>query len=330
MCKHPTPKEQAPNPESILTHVGTNFKDFAKYCGSGRAAREILRERDYHTFNIAKKNTTETREIEAPNSTLKMLQRQMLNLLETLPINDAAHGFVKGRSNKTAADYIAKRMGIAKATFLGTDLRKAFPTVSRARIRELLKTNFPTLTKWQLHVMARICCRGGKLATGSPCSPIILNLCAQAMDEEIISWTKRNGGKFIRYADDCVLVIYSHTKHRIRAAKKFLRRTITKHGFIPHPEKNYTTRIGIDANHGEIVGLRVANNEVKTFRKFRRKVRALRHQLQVRSQLLPSDHQFIKTLLNRLAGMYNYMEYSSRPPTRHVGVLTRMNKKCTT
>jgi hypothetical protein len=302
---------------SILQYIGKDFKEFAFNCGSGKAAREILRERAYHTFEISKKGTSEKRVIEAPNPQLKTMQKRALEALETLKISGRAHGFTKGKNNATAASEAAKKLGISKATIIGYDMRKAFPTIKREQVRKLWLEVYPNLTGWQLHTLGRICCREGKLATGSPVSPHILNLVARKLDNKMENWTKQNGGVFLRYADDCVLIIYSHRKERINAAKTALKKAIESTGFIAHPEKNYTTRIGVDSPAAEIVGAKVKPSEVKTRKKFRRKIRALRFQLKRRCERnikAPLTNAY-QHLYARIEGLTSYSVYLSSMPT---------------
>jgi hypothetical protein len=236
--------------------------------------------------------------------------------------NKAAHGFVKGRNNATAATEVAKKIGIAKATIIGQDLRKAFPTITRDRVRKIWQEVFPELTGWQLHVLGRICCRNGAVATGSPASPHLLNLAARKLDEEMNNWTQNNGGIFLRYADDCVLVIYSHNRKRIGKARKALNRVIKRNGFIAHPEKSYATKIGFDSPAAEVVGAQVKISEIKAKKKYRRKVRALAHQFRRRIKARRENCQeaqhnslALRKLYARIMGLSSYAYYLTTKPT---------------
>jgi hypothetical protein len=277
-------------------------------------AREILREKSYHTFDIPKKGTKEVRTIEAPNETLKLLQKRALEALEIVEVSRAAHGFVKGRSNATAAAEAARKLGVAKATVVGLDMRKAFPSISRERVRSLWKANFD-LTGWQLHTITRMCCKEGRLATGSPISPHILNLCAKSIDEKLIAWTKKrgNGGLFLRYADDLILIVYSHKAERIKKARKALKKAVLEAGFTPHPEKHYVTKIGVNSTHAEIVGAMVSNDEVTASKKFRNKKRGLLRQIKERALKALFDPK-IKKLKERILGMQAYEIHLTRMP----------------
>ncbi len=312
----------APPDKSILQWIGKDFNEFSFHCGSAKIARNILREKSYRTFEIAKKGTSEKRTIEAPIEPLKTLQKLALQALETLRPNKAAHGFVKGKNNATAATEVAKKIGIAKATVIGQDLRKAFPTITRNKVREIWQEVFPNLNGWQLHVLGRLCCRNGVLATGSPASPHILNLAARKLDESMNNWTENNGGIFLRYADDCVLVIYSHNQKRIDKAQKTLNKVIKRNGFIAHPEKSYATKIGFTSPAAEVVGAQVKISEVKARKKYRRKIRALAHQYKRRVKARRENHQeaqrnsyALRNLFARIMGLSSYALYLTTKPT---------------
>jgi hypothetical protein len=312
----------APPVKSILQWIGKDFNEFSFHCGSAKIARSILREKSYRTFEIPKKGTKETRTIEAPIEPLKTLQKLALQALETLKPNKAAHGFVKGRNNATAATEVAKKIGIARATVIGQDLRKAFPTITRNKVREIWREAIPNLTGWQLHVLGRICCRNGVLATGSPASPHILNLAARKLDEEMNSWTRNNGGIYLRYADDCVLVIYTHNRKKIKKARLALNKVIKRNDFIAHPEKSYATKIGFNSPAAEVVGAQVKPSEVKARKKYRRKIRALAHQfrrrLKARRESLQESQRNslrLRDLYARITGLASYSFYLTTMPT---------------
>jgi hypothetical protein len=144
------------------------------------------------------------------------------------------------------------------------------------------------------------------------------------------NWTKQNGGVFLRYADDCVVIIYSHRKDKIRAAKKALKTAIESAGFIAHPEKNYETRIGVDSQAAEIVGAKVKPSEVKPRKKFRRKIRALRHQLKRRCERnikAPTTYAY-KMLYMKIEGLTSYSAYLSSMPTSTNTLMRRREIRC--
>jgi hypothetical protein len=223
-----------------------------------------------------------------------------------------------------------KKLGVSKATAIGYDMRKAFPSINREQVRKLWLEVHPNLTSWQLHALGRICCREGKLATGSPVSPHILNLVARKIDKKMENWTKQNGGVFLRYADDCVLIVYSHRKEKINAGRTALKRAIESAGFIAHPDKNYTTRIDVDSPVAEIVGAKVKSSDVKTRKKFRRKIRALKYQLKRRCERnikAPITNAY-KHLYAKIEGLTSYSIYLSSMPMSTKSMYERNKIRC--
>jgi retron-type reverse transcriptase len=82
------------------------------------------------------KQTGSIRIIESPKPRLKALQRQILTqILEKIPPNPAAHGFLKDRSIKT---FVAPHLG--QRVVLKMDLQDFFPAISGARIQALFRT----------------------------------------------------------------------------------------------------------------------------------------------------------------------------------------------
>jgi hypothetical protein len=119
---------------------------------------------------------------------------------------------------------------------------------------------------------------------------------------------KENKGNFLRYADDCVLTIYSHDDRKIRKARNFLQKAINDAGFIFHPEKNYVTKLGKTSAHAEVVGAKVNEHEVISSKKFRNKIRGLRRKLKA------TINRKTERLEARILGMTSYAKYLASKP----------------
>jgi hypothetical protein len=135
-------------------------------------------------------------------------------------------------------------------------------------------------------------------------------------------WTQNNGGIFLRYADDCVLVIYTHNRKKIKKARLALNKVIEKNDFIAHPDKTYATKIGVNSPAAEVVGAQVKPSEVKARKKYRRKIRALAHQYRRRLKARREKHQEaqlnsygLRNLYARIMGLASYAYYLSTKPT---------------
>ncbi|WP_327007440.1 reverse transcriptase family protein [Dactylosporangium sp. NBC_01737] len=147
--------------------------------------------------------------IEAPKSRLKAIQRRLLDeVLGPLPVHEAAHGFVPGRSAHTFA---AAHAG--QATVVRLDLRAFFTSVTAGRVYGLFRTaGYPEpvahaltamcTTRTPHAVSGRIEHRTPHLPQGAPTSPALANLVAFRLDRRLTGLAARFGVTYGRYADD--------------------------------------------------------------------------------------------------------------------------------
>ena len=178
--------------------------------------------RHYRTTVLAKPGGG-ARLIEAPKQRLKLLQRQILReILEAVPVHEAAHGFCKGRSIQTFA---ARHVG--KLVVLRMDLADFFASISSGRVQGFFRVaGFPervadflggmctTSTPGDVWIAARK--HGDRdvllglrevygrrhLPQGAPTSPALANLCAYRVDCRLSGLAKAAGAEYTRYADD--------------------------------------------------------------------------------------------------------------------------------
>jgi RNA-directed DNA polymerase len=170
------------------------------------------------------KRSGSLRLIEAPRARLKAAQRRLLEgLLQLVPVHDAAHGFVPGRSVVTHA-----RLHAGQPVVLRFDLRDFFTSIRASRIHALWRTlGYPlpiaralttlTTTHTPLAVRQRLREDGSldwqaarrlaspHLPQGAPSSPALSNLCAFGLDLRLDALARSLGGRYSRYADDLVL-----------------------------------------------------------------------------------------------------------------------------
>jgi retron-type reverse transcriptase len=243
----------------------------------------IHREKDrtphYVSFAVAKR-TGGTRVIMAPKRKLKALQRKLHDRLATkLPKSDAAHGFVKGRSTKTAA-----APHVRKKLVMRIDLADFFPTITYARVRGLLIAlgySYPvaaTLATLMTEAERQPVELDGALyhvpigprycVQGAPTSPAIANAIAQRLDRRLLGLAKKLNLKYTRYADD---LIFSGDDPTV-AAKLLgaVRKITTAEGFPINVAK---TRIHRRSNRQVVTGV-IVNDVLGLSRKDRRRLRA--------------------------------------------------------
>lgn len=166
------------------------------------------------------------RVLERPKPRLKAIQRRLLHeLLDLIPVHDAAHGFVRGRSVRTHA---AAHLG--REVVVTLDLEDFFASVSAGRVYGILRTagypepvahalsglatNVVPATVWEAvrrpsdpSRVAQHHRLGRRLATphlaqGAPTSPALANLAAFRLDRRLAGLARALGITYTRYADD--------------------------------------------------------------------------------------------------------------------------------
>ncbi len=166
--------------------------------------------------------------IERPKARLKAIQRRLLHeLLDLVPSHDAAHGFRRGFSARTAASHHTGQPAV-----LRFDLEDFFASVGAGRVYGIFRTiGYPetvahALTGLCTNVAPRDVTAGApyllarRLATphlpqGAPTSPALANLCAFSLDCRLHGLALSLGARYTRYADD---LSFSGGKHLLRRA----------------------------------------------------------------------------------------------------------------
>jgi hypothetical protein len=159
--------------------------------------------------------------VEAPKYRLKALQRKVLgSLLAHIPLHDAAHGFVPGRSPHTFAAAHAGRELVMRL-----DVTSFFASVTAPRIFGMLcGAGYPEPVA---HTLTGLCTtvtppavlrvapsqlpdrdyrlallRVPHLPQGAPTSPALANLCGFRLDRRLAGLSRWHDARYTRYADD--------------------------------------------------------------------------------------------------------------------------------
>jgi hypothetical protein len=164
------------------------------------------------------RRTAPPRVIERPKPRLKALQRRILHeILDWIPVHDAAHGFVRGRSARTHASLHTGRRVVVRI-----DLEDFFAGVTAGRVYGIFRTaGYPEAVA---HALTGLCTNvvpapesvpghfrlSRRLATphlpqGAPTSPALANLAAYSLDRRLTGLADAVGARYTRYADDLVL-----------------------------------------------------------------------------------------------------------------------------
>lgn len=239
----------------------------------------------YHKFQIAKKHGG-VRDICAPKGALKLLQRNLADLLYDFrdeinkenPRRPLAHGFRRKQSIFDNAKQHKRRRFV-----LNLDLQDFFPTFNFGRVRGFfIKNRDFALDEKVATVIAQIACFENTLPQGSPCSPIIADMVAHLLDVRLVQLTKAHRVTYSRYADD---LSFSTNERVFPAALAYrdaasgsdwilgrdLVGVIEKAGFTINPDK---TRMQLRTGRQLVTGLTV-NSKVNIPQDYARSARSM-------------------------------------------------------
>jgi hypothetical protein len=267
--------------EDILTLSGESYNECLQnfetvFPGIGRQFVQLLygnRDRLYHSFKIPKRGSDDMRTIYAPNHLLKACQRGLAKVIDSqYEHHDISHGFVEGRSPRTAAEVVKKIPHLVSKCSTNIDVKGAFPAITGKMIRSLLRhsTNL-NLSPWKVKFLSHIATKGDdRLATGSPASPTIFNWRLTKFDSELETATKKRGWKVIRYADDITVI---HEIGQKQDAIELVVRMLKPLGLQIERRKLKSYRAG----YTFILGLVVTSHSIRSRRVTRRTMRGLAH-----------------------------------------------------
>jgi hypothetical protein len=239
----PVPRLDAPGDlaEALELDAG-QLAWLADVRGLERTAPE--RARNYRYLHVPRR-TGPPRVIERPKLRLKEVQRWLLReLLASIPVHPAAHGFVTGRSARTHAAAHAGRRVVVRL-----DVEDFFAAVSAARVYGIFRTaGYPEAVA---HALTGLCTNvvppehsvpgfrlAQRLATphlpqGAPTSPALANLAAFRLDARLSGLARELGVTYTRYADDLVL----SCDHRLRPPLGAISEIAAAEGFRLNPRK---------------------------------------------------------------------------------------------
>lgn len=170
----------------------------------------VAKDTQYRTFYIPK-SSGGTREITAPNESLKMRQSYIKGIIENdlgIQAHNAVFSYVKKRSIKDALEVHQKNKS---KYFLKIDFKDFFPSITRVTIIEKLRDIYPIacMTENQqadiLDVIADYATLDGVLPQGTPLSPILSNIILVGFDKYMSSYCDRRNLVYTRYADDLLI-----------------------------------------------------------------------------------------------------------------------------
>ena len=215
-----------------------------------------VRNRYYRQFEIPKKSGG-VRTITAPTWCLKHLQRYLADLLSScFEPEDCVHGFVKGRSVLTNAEW-----HVGKYYVLNIDLKDFFPSITEQMVSNGLHAC--GINKQVSDIIASMCTWTDSheddlpvdvLPQGAPTSPILSNYACIIMDMRLEHLARRFGLTYTRYADDMTFSSYHSVYAKDSEFWKELRDIISQSGFTINEAK---TRLLKRGSRQEVTGITV-------------------------------------------------------------------------
>jgi len=276
----------------VLTHIPTLASALSETVGGLRWLayhRPVSSIHHYVRFTIPKK-TGGVRLISAPRPRLKAVQRTIASWLTSVPLHDAAHGFVPGRSIVSNAS-----AHVGRAVVVNFDLKDFFPSISWLRVRGIFQSlgySQPVATvlallcteadveelevdgqRWFVHTSER------HLPQGSPASPVLTNLLCRRLDARLAGLAASLGFDYTRYADDLTFSARADAdKPQTQALLQLVPEVVADERLTIHPDKTRVMRRG---RRQEVTGL-VVNEAVGVPREQLRRFRAVMHKVRTK------------------------------------------------
>lgn len=239
----------------------------------------------YIQFTVPKKSGG-TRMLSAPHRRLAAAQEWILhNILNKLPTEEAAHGFVAGRSIVTNASPHTGR-----AVVVNMDLEGFFPTIAFPRVRSVFhRLGYSPAVATILALLCTECPRrkveySGQtlfvatgprgLPQGACTSPALSNQVARRLDKRLQGIANKMQLTYTRYADDITFSGNAELSERVGYVMARIRHIAQDEGFSVNDAKSRVLR----RNTAQAVTGLVVNDRVGVARAKVRRVRAILHQ----------------------------------------------------
>jgi retron-type reverse transcriptase len=242
-------------------------------------------ERPHYAYFEIPKRSGGTRTLAAPQPVLAAAQRWLLeDVLAHLPVEEPAHGFVRGRSTVSNAEPHCGRDVV-----VNQDLSDFFPTITFRRVRGLFEslgysgavaTVFALLATESSRVAveydgARYWAAVGErvLPQGAPTSPAISNQIARRLDRRLAGAAAAMGWRYTRYADDLTFSAPEGKRGEVARLLARVRHVVEEEGFAINPKKGRVQRRG---GRQLVTGI-VVNERPHVAREEVRRLRAILH-----------------------------------------------------
>jgi retron-type reverse transcriptase len=177
----------------LASALGTTVDDIVRFTQPGEQAQ------CYAAIRLPKKGKRrkgEFRTVYKVAQELRILQKQIATAVaECTTFDGHVQGFVNGRSIVTNAT-----VHLGQRILLHADIRHFFETITVEQVDRAFRALgcVPEVAS----ALARVCTLDGHLPEGSSASPIIANLVAGYLDNDLKTLAQAHGCRYTRYADD--------------------------------------------------------------------------------------------------------------------------------
>lgn len=305
--------------QAMATWLRITPDDLRWFCDDGARRRKLPLAQQHYDCHLRPKASGGRRLIEAPRSRLKRLQEGILgDLLSKVPVHEACHGFVGGRSVISHA-----RLHAGQAVVARFDLRDFFASVQAAQVQAVFETlGYPPgvatdltalcTTRTPEPVLQRLMedgcldwhqarrLRSAHLPQGAPSSPMLANLCAFRMDLRLAELARVMDARYSRYADDLVFSGPASLAHAFERLQGWVARIAAEEGRdINHRKTRLMTRSQAQTICGVVV-----NEHANLRRQDFDRLRALLHRSALDGPAATADRPLMewrRHLLGRIA-----------------------------
>lgn len=316
---HDIPLPKLDDAQVMARWLRITSDDLRWFCEGGARRRKGALAQQHYNYHLRLKASGGLRLIEAPRSRLKRLQEGILrDLLSRVPVHEACHGFVNGRSVVTHA-----RLHAGQAVVIRFDLCDFFASVQAAQVRAVFETlGYPPgvaadltalcTTRTPEPVLQRLRedesldrrqamrLRSAHLPQGAPSSPMLANLCAFRMDLRLAELARVLGAQYSRYADDLVFSGGESLRHAFKRLEAWVGKIVAEEGREINRRK---TRLVTRAQAQTVCGV-VVNEHANLRREEFDRLRAILHRSALHGPATTADRpvpEWRRHLLGRIA-----------------------------
>jgi RNA-directed DNA polymerase len=205
MMKKPTRRTLRRRAEALL--ACSTLEDVVRLLGV-RAEKFVAMAANpqYREFTLPKEGGGR-RLIEEPLPMLKRIQDYLGDFFQAVYYQNrspAAFGFMVRPIDDPEPRHVLSnaQAHLGRPWLLNLDLKDFFHAVTTQRVREVLAAPLFGFPEDLCELLAGLCTYKGRLPMGAPSSPVLSNLSAIPLDEDLLALARQHGWTYTRYVDD--------------------------------------------------------------------------------------------------------------------------------